>query len=59
MIFKFIFNEGRNMQSRRKVNLLVNKVLVLKKVSFGKISLESFKEGDLKLFNKFVIKDIL
>ena len=59
MIFKLIFNERRDMQSRRKVNLLVNKVLELKIVSFGKISLGSSKEGDLKLFNKFVFKDIV
>ena len=57
MIFKVIFNEVRNMQFRRKVILLAYKVLELRIVSFGKISLERFKEGDLKLFNKFVFKN--
>ena len=57
MIFKVIFNEVRNRQSRGKLNLLGYKVLELKLFSFGKISLRSFKEGDLKLFNKFVFKD--
>ena len=59
MIFKVIFNEGRDRQFRGKLNLLGYKVLELKTVGFGKISLESFKEGDLKLFNKSVFKDIL
>ena len=59
MIFKVIFNESRNRQFRGKLNLLGYKVLELKIVSFWKISLGSFKEGDLKLFNKFVFKDIL
>ena len=57
MIFKVIFNEVRNRQSRGKLNLLGYKVLELILFSFGKISLRSFKEGDLKLFNKFVFKD--
>ena len=59
MIFKVIFNEGRNRQFRGNLNLLGYKVLELKIVSFGKISLGSFKEGVLKLFYKFVFKDIL
>ena len=59
MIFKVIFNEGGDRQFRVKLNLLGYKVLELKIVSFGKISLESLKESDFKLFNKFVFKDIL
>ena len=59
VIFKLIFNEGRNKQFRRKLNILGYKVLEFKIVSLGKISFGSFKEGDLKLFNKFVFKDIL
>ena len=59
MIFKVIFNESRNRQFRGKLNLLGYKVLEFKIVSFGKISLRSFKKGDLKLFNKFIFKDIL
>ena len=59
MIFKVIFSEGRNRQFRGNLNLLGFKVLELKIISFGKISLGSFKEGDLKLFNKFVFKDIV
>ncbi len=43
---------------RRKVILLGYKVLELKLVSFGKSSLESFKKGELKLFYKFVFKDL-
>ena len=56
MIFKVIFNEGRNIQFRGKLNLLGYKVLELKIVSFWKISLVSLKEDDLKLFNKFVLR---
>ena len=59
MIFKIIFNKGKDSQFRGKLNLLVYKVLELKVFSFWKISLGSFKEGDLKLFNKFVFKEIL
>ena len=59
MIFKVIFNEGIDREFRGKLNLLCYKVLELKIVSFGKISLVSFKEGDLKLLNKFVFKDLL
>ena len=59
MIFKVIFNEGRNRQFRRKLNLLGYKVLEFKIVSFGIISLGFFKEGDLRLFNKFVFKDLV
>ena len=59
IIFKVIFNNGRNRQFRGKLNLLGCKVLELKIVCFGKISLRSLKESDLKLFNKFVFKDIL
>ena len=59
MIFKVIFNEGRDKQFRGKLHLLGYKVLELKIVSFGKISLGSFKEVDFKLLNKFVFKDIL
>ena len=59
MIFKMIFNEGRDRQFRKKLNFLVCKVFKLKIVSFGKTSLGSFKEGDLKLFNKFVFKDVV
>ena len=59
IVFKVIFNKGRDRQFREKLNLLGYKVLELKIVSFGKISLGSFKEGDLKLFNKFVFKEIL
>ena len=43
--------------SRRKVILLGYKVLELKLVGFGKLSLESFKKGDLKLLYKFIFKD--
>ena len=59
MIFKVIFNEGRDSQFRGKLNLLGYKLLELKIVIFWKISLGSFKEVDFKLFNKFVFKDIL
>ena len=59
MIFKVIFNEGIKVPFRGKLNLLGYKVLGLKIVSFGKISYRSFKEGDLKLFNKFVFKDMI
>ena len=59
VIFKIIFNEVRDRQFGGKLNLLGYKVLELKIVSFGKISLVSFKEGDLKLLNKFVFKDLL
>ena len=59
MIFKVIFNEGRDRQFRGNLNLLGYKVLELKTVGFGEISLESFKESDLKLLNKFIFKDIL
>jgi len=59
IVFKVIFNKGRDRQFREKLNLLGYKVLELKIVSFGKISLGSFKESYLKLFNKFVFKDIL
>ena len=59
MIFKVIFNEGKDRQFRGKLNLLGYKVLESKIVSFWKILLGSFKEGDLKLFNKSVFKDIL
>ena len=56
MIFKVIFNEGRDKQFRGKLHLLGYKVLELKIVSFGKISLGSFKEVDLKLFNKDILR---
>ena len=59
MIFKVIFNEVRDRQFRGKLNLLDYEVLELKIVGFGKILLGSFKVGNLKLFNKFVFKDIL
>tara|TARA_Y100001968_G_C19284538_1_gene680961 strand:+ start:264 stop:860 length:597 start_codon:yes stop_codon:yes gene_type:complete len=59
IIFKVIFNKGRDRRFIGKLNLLGYKVLELKIVSFWEISLGSFKEGDLKLFNKFVFKDIL
>ena len=59
MIFKVIFNEGRNRKLRGKLNLLDYKVLELKIISFWKTSLGIFKGGDLKLFNKFVFKDIV
>ena len=45
--------------SRRKVILLSYKFLALGKVSFGKLSFESFKVGDFKLFNKYVFKDLI
>ena len=54
-----ILNGGRDWQFRGKLNLLGYKVLELKIVSFWKISLGSFKEGDLKLLKKFVFKDLL
>ena len=57
IIIKVIFNEVRNKQFRGKLNLLGYKVLVLKIVSFGITSYGNFKEGFLKLFNKFVFKD--
>ena len=56
MIFKVIFNEGRNRRFKGKLNILGFKVLELKIVSFWKISLVSLKEDDLKLFNKFVLR---
>ena len=59
IIFKVIFKEGSDKQFRGKLNLLGYKVLEFKIVSFVKISLRSFKKGDLKLFNKFIFKDIL
>ena len=58
MIYKVIFNEGINKEFREKLKLLSYKVLELKIISFWKISLGSFKEGDLRLFNKFVFKEI-
>ena len=54
MFFKVIFNKERNSQFRRKVILLGYKVLELKIVIFWKISLGSFKKGDLKLLNKLI-----
>ena len=59
IIFYVIFNEVRNMKFRGKLNLLSYKVLKLKIVCNRKISLGSFKEVDLKLFNKFVFKDLV
>ena len=56
MIFMVIFNECSDRQFRGKLNLLGNKVLELKKICFGKILLGSFKEGDLKLFNKVILR---
>ena len=56
MISKVIFKEERNKQFRRKGILLGYKVLELRIVCFGKISLGTFKEGDLELFNKFALK---
>ena len=56
MISKVIFNEERNRQLRGKGILLGYKVLELRIVILGKISLGTFKKGDLKLFNKFVLK---
>ena len=58
VIFKLIFNEGRNIQFRGKLDLLGYKFLELKKFSLGKISLGSFKKGDLKLFNKKSFQDL-
>ena len=58
LIFKVIFNEDRYRQFRGKLNFLDYKILEFKIIWFGKILLESFKEGDLKLFNNFVFKDI-
>ena len=59
MFLKVIFNEDRDRQYRGKLNLSGYKVFELNIVGFWKISLGSFKERDLKLFNKFVFKDIL
>jgi len=59
MIFKVIFDERRNRLFRGKLNLLGYKVSELKIIIFGKISLGYFKEGNFKLFNKFVFKDVL
>ena len=56
VIFKVIFNVGRNRHFRGKLNLLGYKVLELKIICFGKILLGSFKEGDLKLFNKVILR---
>ena len=56
MIFKVIFNEGRNRQFGGKLSLLGYKVLEFKIVSLRIISLGFFKEGDLKLFNKFFFR---
>ena len=58
MIFNVIFSKVRNMQFRGKLNLLCCEVLEFTIFSLGKISLGSVEEGDLKLFNKFVFKDI-
>ena len=59
VIFKVPFNNDRDRQFRGKLHLLGYKVLELKIVSFGKISLGSLKEGDLKLSSKFVFKNIV
>ena len=56
MIFIVIFNEYSNRQFRRKLDLLGYKVLKLKIISIGKLSLGSFKESDFKLFNKSVFQ---
>ena len=56
MIFMVIFNEFSNRQFRGKLNLLGYKVLELKIICFGKILLGSFKEGDLKLCNKVILR---
>ena len=56
MTFMVIFNEFSNSQFRGKLNLLSYKVLELKIICFGKILLGSFKEGDLKLFNKVILR---
>ena len=56
VIFMVIFNEFSNRQFRGKLNLLGYKVLELKIICFGKILLGSFKEGDLKLFNKVILR---
>ena len=58
IIFKVIFNERKNRQFIGKFNLLGYKFLDLKVISFAKILLGRFKEGDLKLFHKFIFKDI-
>ena len=50
--FKIFFNEDRNIQFKEKLNLLGYKVLELKIVNLWEILFESFKEGDLKSFNK-------
>ena len=57
MISKVIFKEGRNRQFRRKSILSGYQFLALRIVSFREISLGSFKESDLKLFNKKFFKD--
>ena len=56
MIFKVIFNKGRDRRLIGKLNLLGYKVLELKIVSFWEISPGRFKEGDLKLFNKVILR---
>ena len=56
MIFMVIFNEFSNCQFRGKLNLLSYKVLELKTICFGKILLGSFKQGNLKLFNKVILR---
>ena len=45
--------------SRRKEILLGYKLLELKIVSFGKITLGCFNKGDFKLFNKNFFKDLV
>ena len=56
MIFMVIFNECSNRQFRGKLNLLGYIVLELKIICFGKILLGNFKEGDLKLCNKVILR---
>ena len=56
VIFMVIFNEFSNSQFRGKLNLLSYKVLELKTICFGKILLGSFKHGNLKLFNKVILR---
>tara|TARA_B100000212_G_scaffold316299_1_gene271097 strand:+ start:319 stop:870 length:552 start_codon:yes stop_codon:yes gene_type:complete len=56
MIFKVFLNKGRNRQLAGKLNLLGYNFLELKIVSLEKISLGSFRESDLKLFNEFFMR---
>ena len=56
-VLKIIFSEARYAQIRRNSSLLGYKLLDLKKVIFGIISLGNHKGSDSKLLDKYVFKD--